>query len=188
MNDITEAAKKGSRGAIIWGACVAILGLLAMGMPFLTGITIAITIGVILLATGIAQIVFAFSSDTFGTGAMRFAFGLLAGLCGISMISQPGAGLATITLILAVWFVVDGIWALVLGFQWRPEKGWGWMLFNGALGIVLGVMVYRQFPTSAVWLVGVLVGIRLFFAGWTMIALGSTVRAVAKSAETIEGA
>ena len=62
------------------------------------------------------------------------------------------------------------------------------MLFNGALGIVLGVMVYRQFPTSAVWLVGVLVGIRLFFAGWTMIALGSTVRAVAKSAEKMEGA
>ena len=88
------------------------------------------------------------------------------------MISQPGAGLATITLILAVWFVVDGIWALVLALQWRPEKGWVWMLFNSVLGIVLGIMIYRQFPTSAAWLVGVLVGIRLFFAGWTMIALG----------------
>ena len=187
MNDITDAAAKGSRDAIALGMCVTILGLLAMAMPFLTGITVTISIGVILLATGIAQLVFVFSSDSFGTGVMRFAFGLLAALCGVSMISQPGAGLATITMILAVWFVVDGIWALVLALQWRPEKGWVWMLFNSVLGIVLGIMIYRQFPTSAAWLVGVLVGIRLFFAGWTMIALGSVVRTVAKTAEKLEG-
>ena len=188
MSEITEIAKAGSRGATAWGICVVILGMLAMGMPFLTGIAIAVSIGVILLATGVAQLVFAFGSPSFGSGVMRFMFGLLACICGISMIGQPGAGLATITLILAIWFVVDGIWALILAFQWRPEKGWGWMMFNGALGIALGVMVYRQFPTSAVWLVGLLVGIRLFFAGWTMIALGSAVRSVAKSAEKIQGA
>jgi uncharacterized membrane protein HdeD (DUF308 family) len=176
MNDITDAAAKSSRDAIALGMCVTILGLLAMAMPFLTGITVTISIGVILLATGIAQLVFVFSSDSFGTGVMRFAFGLLAALCGVSMISQPGAG-----------FVVDGIWALVLALQWRPEKGWVWMLFNSVLGIALGIMIYRQFPTSAAWLVGVLVGIRLFFAGWTMIALGSVVSTVTKTAEKLEG-
>ena len=80
MNDITDAAAKGSRDAIALGMCVTILGLLAMAMPFLTGITVTISIGVILLATGIAQLVFVFSSDSVGTGVMRFAFGQLAAL------------------------------------------------------------------------------------------------------------
>lgn len=186
MGELSEATKSGSRSATFLGIIVVILGMLAMGMPFLTGIAIAISIGIILLATGVAQLVFAFSSHSFGSGAMRFAFGLLAAICGLSMITQPGAGLATITLMLAIWFVVDGIWSLILAFQWRPQKGWGWMVFNGALGMVLGIMIYRQFPTSATWLVGLLVGIRLLFAGWTMILLGSATRSVAKAVDSMQ--
>ena len=101
-------------------------------------------------------------------------------LAGISLVTQPGAGLATITLFLAVWFFVDGIFAIFAGFSWRPQQGWGFMIFNGVVSIILGAMIYRQFPVSATWLVGVLVGIRLLLAGWTMIALGSVGRAAAK--------
>ena len=85
-----------------------------------------------------------------------------------------------VTLFLAVWFFVDGLFAIFNGISWRPQPGWGWMLLNGVIGIILGVMIYRQFPTSAVWLVGLLVGIRLLLAGWTMIALGAMGRQVAK--------
>jgi uncharacterized membrane protein HdeD (DUF308 family) len=149
-------------------------------MPLLTGVAITISIGLILLVTGAAQIVFAFQSDSFGSGALKFGFGVLAGLCGISLVTQPGAGLATITLFLAVWFFIDGVFAIFQGISWRPAPGWGWMLLNGLISIVLGVMIYRQFPSSATWLVGLLVGIRLLLSGWTMIALGSIARAAAK--------
>ena len=76
--------------------------------------------------------------------------------------------------------------SLILAYQWRPQKGWGWMVFNGALRMVLGIMIYRQFPTSATWLVGLLVGIRLLFAGWTMILLGSATRSVAKAVDSMQ--
>jgi uncharacterized membrane protein HdeD (DUF308 family) len=104
---------------------------------------------------------------------------VLAALAGLSLVSQPGAGLATITLFLAAWFVADGIWSLISGFKWRPFDGWGWMVFSGIVSIVLGVMIYRQYPESAIWLVGVLVGIRLVLSGWTMVAMGVVGEALA---------
>ena len=180
MNTLSDTAKSGARSATWLGIAVLVLGILALGMPFLTGVAITISIGVILIATGIAQVVFAFQSDSFGRGALRFGFGVLAGLAGISLVTQPGAGLATITLFLAAWFFVDGVFAIITGLSWRPEKGWGLMVFNGVIGIILGAMIYRQFPVSATWLVGLLVGIRLLLAGWTMIALGAAGRTVAR--------
>jgi uncharacterized membrane protein HdeD (DUF308 family) len=183
MNDVTDAARVGSRAGATWGIFVVILGMLAIGMPLLTGVAITMTLGVILLAAGVAQLVYAFKSKTFGEGAARFIFGGLAILAGLSLFAQPGAGLATITVFLAVWFVIDGIWSLVAAFKWRPFQGWGWMAFSGVVSIILGVMVYRQFPESAAWLVGLMVGIRLIFAGMTMIMMGSASEAVVDAVE-----
>jgi uncharacterized membrane protein HdeD (DUF308 family) len=140
-------------------------------------------IGIALIATGIAQALFAFKSRSFGVGAARFGFSVLAVIAGFSLVTQPGAGLATITLLLAIWFVIDGIWSLVSGFKWRPFEGWGWMVFSGAISVILGVMIYRQFPVSATWLVGVLVGIRLVVAGWTMVAMGLAGEIIADEVE-----
>lgn len=183
MTTMSEAARKGSQVATWWGIAVIILGTAAIGMPFVTGVAITLSIGLILMATGIAQIVFAFQSHSFGRGALRFGFGLLAGLCGVSLVTQPGAGLATVTLFLAVWFLVDGVFSIFHALSWRPQPGWGWMLLNGVMSFILGLLVYLQFPSSAVWLVGLLVGIRLVLSGWTMIALGALGRGVAADIE-----
>ncbi|WP_189474630.1 HdeD family acid-resistance protein [Halioglobus pacificus] len=184
MTEFADSAKAGAKAATWVGIAVLLLGMLAIGMPFLTGVAITISIGVILLITGIAQLFFAFNSHSFGSGALRFGFGILSGLCGLSLVTQPGAGLATITLFLAVWFVVDGVFTVVNGISWRPQSGWGLMVGSGVIGVLLGVMIYSQFPTSSVWLVGLLVGIRLLLVGWTMIALGAVGRQVAKEIDT----
>ena len=186
MNEVTNMARTGARVGATWGIVVVILGILAIALPMLTGIALTMTLGVILLATGAAQLVYTFKSRSFGEGATRFIFSALAILAGLSLFLQPGAGLATITLFLAIWFVVDGIWSLVAGFRWRPFDGWGWMVFSGLVSIVLGIMVYRQFPYSAAWLVGLMVGIRLVFAGMTMIMMGSAGEAVIDATEKLE--
>lgn len=186
MNEATNLARAGARVGTTWGILVMLLGILAIALPLLTGVALTMTLGVILVATGVAQLVYTFKSRSFGEGAMRFIFGALAILAGLSLFAQPGAGLATITVFLAVWFVVDGIWSLIAGFRWRPFDGWGWMVFSGIVSIVLGVMVYRQFPESAAWLVGLMVGIRLLFAGMTMIMMGSAGEAVVDMAEKVE--
>jgi uncharacterized membrane protein HdeD (DUF308 family) len=183
MNEVTENARTAGRVGTLWGILVILLGIVAMGTPFVAGVAVTLTVGIILIATGVAQFLYAFQSPSFGAGVLRFMFSVLAVLAGISLVSQPAAGLATITLFLAAWFFVDGVWALISGFRWRPQPGWGWMAFSGILSIVLGVMIYRQFPESAVWLVGVLVGIRLVFSGMTMIMMGTVTRKVAKRVE-----
>lgn len=186
MNEMTEAARTVSKAAKIWGIAVLILGVLAIAMPFITGVAVTLMIGVILIAAGVAEFFYTFKSRSFGEGAFRFLFGLLAVLAGLFLVIQPDAGLATITLFLAVWFFVDGIITLYQGIRWRPFEGWGWMVFSGIVSIILGVMIWRQFPVSAVWLVGVLVGIRLIFAGWTMIMLASVGESVADNVEKME--
>jgi len=137
-------------------------------------------VGLALIFAGVVKLIFAFGSETFGRGVLKFLFGVLAMVAGGFLIAQPGAGLATITLFLAFWFMVDGIFTLVAAFGLKQVQGWGWMAFSGAISLVLGVMIYLQFPVSAVWLIGVLVGIRLIFAGMAMMMVGSVGRAVAK--------
>ena len=187
MGETSDLVRAGSRAGTAWGIVVLILGLLAVAMPFLTGVAVTLIIGFILIAAGVAEFVYTLKSRSFGEGFFRFLFGLFAVLAGLSLVGQPDAGLATITLFLAIWFFVDGIITLIQGFRWRPFDGWGWMVFSGIVSIILGVMIWRQFPVSAVWLVGVLVGIRLIFAGWTMIMLGSVGEALVDEAEKAGG-
>ena len=90
-------------------------------------------------------------------------------------------GMASITMVLAVYLFVDGIMAVVAGFQAKPMKGWGWVVFSGVAAIVLGVLIWKEWPGSAQWVVGLLVGIRLITAGWSMMMLGGMTEAAVDS-------
>jgi len=97
--------------------------------------------------------------------------------------------LATLTLVLAAYFVVDGIFEIIEAFDLKPIKGWVWMLFGGIVSILLGFMIWREWPFSGAWAVGILVGIKLIFAGWAMVGIGAAGRSVAGGAEeAVEGA
>ena len=71
--------------------------------------------------------------------------------------------------------------AIVAGFQAKPIKGWGWLVFSGAVAVILGVLILRDWPGTAQWLVGLLVGIRLIFAGWSMMMMGGMTEAAVDS-------
>ena len=114
-----------------------------------------------------------------GLGLLIFVVGALTAVAGFYLFNQPLAGLASITIFLAVYFVVTGIFELVSAFQIRPAEGWGLMLFNGIVTLVLGIMIWRQFPLSGAWAVGVLFGIKLVLSGWSLIFIGRSVRGAA---------
>lgn len=180
MSEISQKIESGSRTSTLWGILVLLLGIFCLSAPWIPGLGLVLMIGIALILAGIAKIVFSFGSHTFGRGVLRFLIGALAIFAGGALMANPGAGLATITLFLAAWFLVDGIFTLIAGFGIKPARGWGWMAFSGLISIVLGVMIYTQWPVSAIWLVGVLVGIRLIFAGLAMLMVGSAGRALAK--------
>jgi len=172
-----EEIKKNSGLTIAVGVIVLLMGLLAMGAPFVAGLSIAIAVGVMLIIGGIGQLVFAFKT---GKQVVTILLGILNILIGGYMVGNPGVALATLTLFLAVYLIISGISEAVMSFQIRPAMGWFWALFSGIISVLLGFMIWSKFPFSGAWCIGVLVGIRLFFSGWTLLMLGFTARSEAK--------
>jgi len=180
---LANMVKKDSTVLIILGIVTVILGVLSMMAPLMAGIAVALSVGILLIAAGIMRTIFAFKCKSWGKGILVFLLGLLTLLVGFYMVSRPGAALVTLTLFLAAYFVVDGIFEIIEAFDLKPIKGWGWMLFGGIVSILLGIMIWRQWPVSGAWAVGILFGIKLVFAGWAMVGIGTAGRSVSGAAE-----
>ena len=180
--ELVERIKHHTGMVITVGVVLLIVGILALASPFVAGLSVAFVVGVLLLIGGIAQLVFAFQAGSFGEGLLAFLLGALTVAAGGIVIAQPGVGLATLTLFLAAYFIIEGIFEAIWAFQIKPVSGWGWSLFSGIVSLLLGIMIWRQFPLSGAWAVGVLVGIKLMFSGWTLIVLGGVARSRAKGA------
>lgn len=167
----------------VLGIATIIFGILAMMMPMLSGLTVAAIVGLLLIAGGIARTIFAFKAGSFGKGLLMFLFGGFSVLCGVIMLARPLLGLASLTMVLVAYFLVDGISEIVAAFKVHGERGWVWLVIGGIVSIVLAYLIWKQWPYSGQWAVGILVGVRLIFAGWSMIALGATGEAVVDDIE-----
>ncbi len=182
-----DEAKKNSGFLIFLGIVTVIFGILAVGAPLITGITVAVMVGFLLLFMGIARIVHALKSGQWGTGIWGTLIGALAVLAGLMTIFRPMVGLMSLTLFLAAYFLVDGICEIIAAFKIKPDQGWGWVLFNGIIAVLLGVMIWRQWPVSGAWAIGILVGIHILMTGWSMIILGTGARRFAGAIEDVVG-
>jgi uncharacterized membrane protein HdeD (DUF308 family) len=180
MNEFADAAKAGGNKMTIYGVIAIILGILAMMAPVLTGMWVIILVGVFVLIGGIVRIIWALQAGSLGKGLPMFAIGGLTLLCGIVLLAHPLFASGVLTVLLALYFVLDGISEIAAGVRLRPGPGWGWMLFGGIVSLCLGIIIWRQFPLSGVWAIGILLGIKLFFVGLIMLMGGSAVRSTAK--------
>lgn len=180
MNEASQDVKKASGLITVWGILTIILGFLAMGAPLVTGLALAVMIGIAMLMAGLLQTIYAFQAGSVGRGILRLLFGGITILAGCAMIGQPGMALATLTLFLAVYFVIDGLTTIFASTAVASGQGKGWIIFNGIVTLLLGIMIWRGWPVSGVWAIGILVGIRLIFSGMTMMALGSAGRELSK--------
>jgi uncharacterized membrane protein HdeD (DUF308 family) len=182
-----EQAKRNAGLLIFLGFLTVIFGVVAVSTPLITGVAVTVFVGFLLLGSGAAQVIHAFKSGQWGTGFWGAVIGLLGVVAGLVMVFRPLVGLVTMTLILAVYFLVDGVSEIIAAFKMKPDQGWGWVLFNGIIAVLLGVMIWRQWPVSGAWAIGLLVGIHILLTGWTMIILGARARRVGAAAEdTVE--
>ena len=174
-----QEAKRNATMLIILGVLTVILGVFAISTPFIAGLTVTVFIGFLLLSMGVLQVLAAFKAGNWGAGIAGTIIGVLSIFAGLFMLFRPVAGLATLTLVLAIYFVVDGISEILVAFKMRPEGGWGWMLFNGAIAVLLGIFLWRQWPFSGAYAIGILFGFHILFSGFTMIFVGSGARRIA---------
>jgi uncharacterized membrane protein HdeD (DUF308 family) len=178
-----KEVKKHGGLLIVLGIVTVILGVLAMGAPLMAGVAVNLMVGAFILVGGIARLIFAFKATSWRAGIFGVLIGIVAILVGILMLTRPLLGLASLTLFLAAYFFADGILEIVAAFKHKPEKGWGWVLVGGIAALLLGIMIWRQWPLSGAWAIGILFGINLIFSGMSMIALGSAARAVGSELE-----
>ena len=183
MNELSNSLKSSSRLGTGWGIAIIIFGVLAIMAPLLTGLAINLLIAILMIAAGITITAYAFKAGSFGQGLMQFLFGGITVVAGVAMLAWPGISVVTMTMVLAIYFVADGIMGVIAGFQAKPVKGWGWVVFSGISSIVLGGLIFWQWPFSGEWAIGVLVGVRLIFTGWSMIALGAVGEGVSEELE-----
>ena len=165
------------------GILMVIAGFLAIMSPLVAGLSVAIAVGVLLIASGVSRLFLAFKMGSFGQGLLVFVLGFLSIVVGGYMVARPGMALATLTLVLAAYLFVDGVFEIIWAFRLRPIKGWGWTLVSGIAAIALGIMIWRQFPVSGTWAVGTLVGIHMIFGGSSLASVSRAARSAAKEAQ-----
>lgn len=147
------------------GIVLILLGFAAISFPFVTTIAAKIFFGWLVLVGGVLQVAHAFGTR----GWSEFLLDLLAGavfvIVGAWLAFFPLTGILTLTLLLAVTFILQGLLELGMAFRLRPATGWLWMLIAGIVAIVVGLMLIADLPGAATWAIGLLVGINLIMSG-----------------------
>jgi len=179
LPNLSQVVKTGAGLFTLLGVFTLLLGLFAVSAPLFIGIALLYFIGAAMTIAGILQITHAIQIGN--TRVLPILSGLLSILCGALLFSKPLFGLGVITLFLIAYFIADGIVKIIHAFKLRPHSGRGWHLFSGLITLILGIAIWKQWPASGNWAIGVLFGINLIFEGWAMIFTGSAVRSAVKS-------
>jgi len=174
-------AKVGSGGSILWAILLIVFGFLAIALPFATSWGVIIVVAWLIVFSGGFQFIHAFQSKGIGHILWKLLVAILYLIVGVYFLLHPVLGIAAFTLALAIFFVVEGVIDLVAYFQSRQLAGSGWILFDGIVTLILGLMVWRQWPSSSLWVIGTLVGISMIFTGMTRLMLGLAARKLARA-------
>jgi uncharacterized membrane protein HdeD (DUF308 family) len=173
---LRDPIKKVSGWGIAFAILIILAGIIAIAIPFASGIAIAIVIGWLLVISGVFHLADAFHAKGAGAVLWRALIGLVFIIGGIDIAFFPLRGLFTLTFVLGIILLVQGVISIVSFFGHRRMHGAGWILFNGVVSILLGGLIWYDGPGAAVWIIGTLVGIHLIFNGITRLMIWSAVR------------
>lgn len=159
------------------GGILSLVGIIFIVKPEALGTGVATLVGVLLIILGLFRSAFAWVASTWGSTLLRFLIGALAVAAGAVVLSDPGRAREVLTAILAVYLLLDGISEIMLALPLRPVGGM-WVMLSGVVSIVLAVMIWRQWPASGEWALGVLIGVKLLVDGLAIMGVGAAAKAV----------
>jgi uncharacterized membrane protein HdeD (DUF308 family) len=153
-----------------------VFGVVAVGSPFLAAVAVNAVVAWLIVLAGVVHLMLAFGAHGAGSMIWKLLVGV-AYLCfGAYLIMHPVLGVASLTLVLASLFLIEGILDIVLFFKMRPMQGATWVLLDGIITLLLGLMIYAQWPSSSAWAIGTLVGISMIFSGVARVMMSWAVR------------
>lgn len=170
----SDVVRQVSTLSILWGVLLVLLGIMAIASPLIAAVAVNVVIAWLIVMAGVVHLVVAFHNREAGSMLWRLLVGLAYVVFGIYLIARPAVGVASLTLVVASLFLVEGIFDIALFFKARAIGRAGWILFDGIITLLLGLMIYLQWPSSSAWAIGTLVGVSMIVSGVTrvMVALG----------------
>jgi len=171
-----DVVRSASTWSILWGVLLIILGMFAIADPFFAAVAANSVLAWLIVLAGVLHIIVAFHSHGAGSVIWKLLVGLAYLFIGVYLIAHPVLGITAFTLLLAVLFLLEGIFDIILFFRMRSHGGSIWLLLDGIITLLLGLMIYLQWPASSLWAIGVLVGVSMITSGITRVMLSLAAR------------
>ncbi len=177
--DLATNVRQKSGWILTFGILQVVLGIMAMTFVGLTSLFSVLYLGIILMVSGVFEIVYAVKTREHGGLWFHLLFGILATVCGYFVFTNPIENLVLLTVLIATLFIVTGAVNLI-GSLVERFPNWGWFAFEGAVSIAAGYLVFSNPLTSSIWLIGFMVGLQMIFRGAAWISLGVMGRSLTK--------
>ena len=154
-----------------------VLGLIGTYMSVAMTMASILILGIFVICVGLLLLIEAFFAPEWKEKLGNLILSILYVISGIVIVSYPGASAVWFTLFLIVFLSVIGIMRILTGFRVKDElTGWGWIVFGGILNIILGIMIYSEWPVSGLWVIGLFISIELIVQGFNAIFLSRKVK------------
>lgn len=171
----------GRKSLMFTGFALTVFGVLLLVSPAAVGGAVVRLVSLVLIVLGLVQLFQAFrSGKSFHTLISVVLAVAVAGL-GVLVWLNPELGSGFLTALLMIFFVLNGLWKLSTAIRYRHVRGWGLLLFSGLVSLLFVYFLWKQWPLSGAWAIGVLVGLDLLLAGIALIVLGAAMRKVRSS-------
>jgi uncharacterized membrane protein HdeD (DUF308 family) len=171
-----ETVRRYSLWYLIQSALMILAGILALVYPVVSSAAVVVLLGWLLIISGVVQGISLIGARSVPHFWLQLVSVVLSVVVGVLFLLHPGEGLLTITLLLIVFLLVEGISKLIFALTIRPFPNWGWVLASGIVGILLSFYLWSSLPVSALWLLGVMLGIQLICEGAALGYLAWQVR------------
>ena len=171
--------QRASRWVMILGIVMIIAGVLAVFAPAPAALATSLFFAAMFILGGAAQIAHAVATRTHDGFAWKLLSGIAMGVLGVLFAVFPVAGIASLALLVGALLLANGVCSVMLAFRLRPKKGWGWVLFDGALSIVLAALIAIGWPATSIPIIGLLTGFALISGGVWRIVLARALRETA---------
>ena len=180
--NLSGVVRQASTLSLLWGILLICLGVLAVGSPMIAAVAVNIFVAWLIVMAGVVHLIVAFHSREAGSVIWRLLVGLAYICFGGYLIARPAIGVVSLTLVLASLFLVEGIFDIVQYFKVRSVMRATWILLDGIVTLLLGLLIYAHWPSSSAWAIGTLVGVSMIFSGLTRVMVSLAVRRAAGAA------
>jgi uncharacterized membrane protein HdeD (DUF308 family) len=167
----TTPNQEKKRGSLWMGVLLIVFGIIAIALPVTSTLVTETWIALILISAGATKLAYAFQTRAQGGFVWKLLLSILYVATGVMLFIYPRTGILTLTLLLGSFLLTEGTFELILAFRLRPQQNWLWVLGDGIITLLLGAMIWFQWPFNAPWIIGTLVGASVLFTGASRVML-----------------